>query len=143
MVACRAGSASASLEDDGSGHDRGRADGNGPREGAHDEGDREEGCHVRQTFHLLALLLAGSIKRPCGALITGDYCLRLYGGQSREPLCPPEHRDNAKPTSHEPDAEGEIRTPEGLTAHQISSLARWTELRYLSPVAIGGGWKYL
>src|SRR2546422_3708339 len=30
------------------------------------------------------------------------------------------------------DAEGEIRTPEGLAAHQISSLARWTELRYLS-----------
>src|SRR5438128_8820679 len=29
-------------------------------------------------------------------------------------------------------AEGEIRTPEGLAAHQISSLARWTELRYLS-----------
>src|SRR2546425_7108496 len=30
------------------------------------------------------------------------------------------------------DAEGEIRTPAGLAAHQISSLARWTELRYLS-----------
>src|SRR5436309_14774839 len=30
------------------------------------------------------------------------------------------------------DAEGEIRTPECLAAHQISSLARWTELRYLS-----------
>ena len=29
-------------------------------------------------------------------------------------------------------AEGEIRTPEGLAAHQISSLARWTGLRYLS-----------
>src|SRR5207249_6711088 len=29
-------------------------------------------------------------------------------------------------------AEGEIRTPEGLAAYQISSLARWTELRYLS-----------
>src|SRR2546427_12662950 len=40
-------------------------------------------------------------------------------------------------------AEGEIRTPEGLPAHQISSLARWTELRYLSPVAIRGGRKYL
>ena len=40
-------------------------------------------------------------------------------------------------------AEGEIRTPEGLAAHQISSLARWTELRYLSPVAIVGGRKYL
>src|SRR2546426_4331090 len=40
-------------------------------------------------------------------------------------------------------AEGEIRTPEGLPAHQISSLARWTEPRYLSPVAIRGGRKYL
>ena len=29
-------------------------------------------------------------------------------------------------------AEGEIRTPEGLSAHQISSLARRTGLRYLS-----------
>src|SRR3989475_3189892 len=29
-------------------------------------------------------------------------------------------------------AEGELRTPEGLAAHQISSLARWPELRYLS-----------
>ena len=71
---------SSELEADASGHDRGSADGNGPREGAHDEGDREEGCHVRQTFHLLALLLAGSIKRPCGALITGDSYLRLYPG---------------------------------------------------------------
>src|SRR5207247_9420777 len=33
-------------------------------------------------------------------------------------------------------AEGEIRTPEGLAAHQISSLARWTGLRYLSARAI-------
>ncbi len=40
-------------------------------------------------------------------------------------------------------AEGEIRTPEGLAAHQISSLARWTGLRYLSPVAIVGRRKYL
>src|SRR5439155_10143244 len=40
-----------------------------------------------------------------------------------------------KPRLHFPygwDAEGEIRTPEGLAAHQISSLARWTGLRYLS-----------
>src|SRR5439155_9198729 len=35
-------------------------------------------------------------------------------------------------------AEGEIRTPEGLAAHQISSLARWTGLRYLSERAITG-----
>src|SRR6266581_5816709 len=33
------------------------------------------------------------------------------------------------------DAEGEIRTPEGLAAHQISSLARLTGLRYLSGLA--------
>src|SRR3989442_11730566 len=77
-VASRARSTAASLEGDASGHDRGSADGNGPREGAHDEGDREEGYHVRQTFHLLALPLAGSTKRPCGALITGDYYMRLY-----------------------------------------------------------------
>src|SRR3989442_12773337 len=30
------------------------------------------------------------------------------------------------------DAEWEIRSPEGVADHQISSLARWTELRYLS-----------
>src|SRR5439155_19603540 len=77
-VCPRARSTAASLEADASGDDRGSADGNGPREGAHDEGDREEGYHVRQTFHLLTLLLAGSIKRPCGALITGDYYMRLY-----------------------------------------------------------------
>src|SRR5437879_1817587 len=35
-------------------------------------------------------------------------------------------------------AEGEIRTPEGLAAHQISSLARWTGLRYLSERTITG-----
>src|SRR3989449_4460561 len=46
-VASRARSTAASLEADASGHDRGSADGNGPREGAHDEGDREEGYHVR------------------------------------------------------------------------------------------------
>ena len=45
--------------------------------------------------------------------------------------------------THERNAEGEIRTPEGLAAHQISSLARWTGLRYLSPVAIVGRRKYL
>src|SRR6266567_5563253 len=33
------------------------------------------------------------------------------------------------------DAEGEIRTPEGFAAHQISSLARLTGLRYLSGLA--------
>src|SRR2546427_10841817 len=76
-VGSRARSTAASLEGDASGHDRGSADGNGPREGAHDEGDREEGYHVRQTFHLLALLWPGVLKRPCGALITGDYYMRL------------------------------------------------------------------
>src|SRR3989441_7280353 len=67
-VACRARSTAASLEADASGHDRGSADGNGPREGAHDEGDREEGYHVRQTFPPLALFFARRITRPCAAL---------------------------------------------------------------------------
>src|SRR5256885_5312111 len=40
-------------------------------------------------------------------------------------------------------AEGEIRTPEGLAAHQISSLARLTGLRYLSDFAIARTRKYL
>src|SRR5256885_4636906 len=39
-------------------------------------------------------------------------------------------------------AEGEIRTPEGLAAHQISSLARLTGLRYLSDFAIARTRKY-
>ncbi len=40
-------------------------------------------------------------------------------------------------------AEGEIRTPEGLAAHQISSLARLTGLRYLSARTIVRARKYL
>src|SRR5438046_8835981 len=40
-------------------------------------------------------------------------------------------------------AEAEIPTPEGLAAHQISSLARWTGLRYLSGLTIARIRKYL
>ena len=50
------------------------------------------------------------------------------------------------PQGHFPtawNAEGEIRTPEGLAAHQISNLARSTGLRYLSTRAIARGKKYL
>src|SRR6266508_2038246 len=59
----------------------------------------------------------------CGIVLPGQRSSLVY---ARNPKVRPDCDSNA---------EGEIRTPEGLAAHQISSLARSTGLRYLSGLA--------
>src|SRR6266511_5123819 len=83
-------------------------------------------CHIGRSSRIPM-----SVTTRCGIGLPGQRPIRVY---ARNPKVHPACDSNTK---------GEIRTPEGLAAHQISSLARLTGLRYLSGARIVRSRKYL
>src|SRR2546426_1142227 len=91
------------------------------------------GLRARPTALLVPsqlLALPDYVDQP--ALVSGLRRPAVRGSSHRVRSPPPGLIDKDISTPRGEGAEGGSRTPQGPSAPQISSLARWTELRYLS-----------